>query len=187
MPWLSIPLIVPWVAQHPKTCFFLLEEDMSWNRGGVVHSLILPSNPVRMWPGAFWTWKLGRAPGPYGLEVTTDASEQVFPAVSSFVDLHSIIHSYVLEDHLICFLFSLPVHMLQTTVGSVFIVLSLAAPHNGLQAKADARSEQKAHSRLKCLCPQRLPLMSTPSAPTSPPFSLLHEKMPGLKEKKKKE
>lgn len=42
MPWLSIPLIVPWVTQHPKTCFFLLEEDMSWNGGGVVHSLILP-------------------------------------------------------------------------------------------------------------------------------------------------
>lgn len=137
-----------------------------------------------MWPGVFWTWKLGNVPGPSSLEVTIDTSEQVFPAVSFHADLHPIILSYVLEDHLIYILFSLTVHTFQATVSSCFIVLSLPAPRNSLQAKTNARSEQKAHSRLKCVCPQLLPLMTTLPAHPSP-FSLLQEKMPKLKEKGK--
>lgn len=135
---------------------------------------------------SFWTWKLGSAPGPYALEVTIDISEQAFPAVSSYVDLHPIILRYVLEDHLICFLFSLTVHTLQATVGSCFIVLSLPAPHNSLKAKANARSERKTHSRLKCACPQCLPLMSTRPAPTSHPFLLTLRKDAQVKRKGKK-
>lgn len=136
-----------------------------------------------MWPGAFWTWKLRSGLGPYGFKVTVGTSEQVFTAVSSFVDLHPITLSYVLEDHLICFLFYLTVHELQTTVSSCFIVLSLPAPHNSLQAKANARSEQKAHSRLKCVCPQRLPLTSTLPAPASHPFLLTPGKDAQVKRK----
>lgn len=114
----------------------------------------------------------GSGPGPYSLEITIDTSEQFFPAVKSFVGLHPIIFSYILKDFVICFLFSLIVHTLQTTVGSCYIVLSLPAPHNSLQARANARSEQKAHSRLKCVCPQSILLMSTLPAPTSLSFFL---------------
>lgn len=98
-------------------------------------------------------------------------SEQVFPAVSSIVNSHPIIRSCVLPDHLIYFLFSLPVSMLQTTVGSVFIVLILPTPHNSLQAKVYARSEQKAHSHLKCMCPT---MLSTNEHPPLHPHPLLH-------------
>jgi len=42
-----------------------------------------------------WSWAIQ-------LEVTIDTSEQVFPAVSSFVDPHPTILSHILEDHFSC-------------------------------------------------------------------------------------
>lgn len=125
---------------------------MPWNGDGVAHTLLVlkcSQDVARL----IWTLKLGSGPGPYSLEVTVGISEQVFPAVSSIVDSHPVTHSRVLQDHLIYFLFSLPVCMLQTVVGSAFIVLILPTPRNSLQGKAYARSEQKAHSHLKRLCP----------------------------------